>query len=142
MVLISAIHESYIHTSTYKYEYSDSMTKNTKTIQIERDIVRHVETMAYGQALGTLTKLVERFNPTLKSILKVEELFREKIEFDSKNQLLREMNNSMKASVLNVILVNLVIDNKITINDDNSLTWIYAEDNAKLKKSWAKAKPL
>ncbi len=118
------------------------MTKNAQTVKIEKDIVRHVDTMAYAQAIGALTKLVDRFNPTLKSILKVEELFREKIEFDSRTQLLRKMDGKMKASVLNVILAHLVINNKITINDDNSLTWIYAEDNKKLKKSWKKAIPL
>ena len=118
------------------------MPRNMETVQLEKNIVRHVDTIAYAQALGTLTKLVDRFNPTLKSILKVEDLFREEIEFDSKSQLLRKMNGSMKASVLNVILARLVMDNKITINKDNSLTWIYVEDNKKLKKSWGKAKPL
>lgn len=75
-----------------------------------------------------------------KKNLKVEEFFREEIEFDSKSKLLRKMDCNMKASVLNVILARLVVDNKITINEDNSLTWIYAKDNKKLKKSWDKAK--
>ena len=118
------------------------MTRNAQTVQVEKNIVRHVDFVSYATALSAMNKLVLKFNPTLKSILKVEELFRENIEFDSKSQLLRKMGGSMKAAVLNVILTRLVIEKKITINDDNSLTWIYAEDNTKLKKSWTKAKPL
>ena len=113
-----------------------------QTVYENKDIVRHVDAITHAHGLGTLSQLVERFNPTLKSILKVEKLFRKDIEFDSKSQLLRKMNGSIKTSVLNVMLARLVIDNKIMINKDNSLTWIYASDNKKLKKSWEKAKPL
>ena len=118
------------------------MTRNVQTVQVEKNIVRHVDFVSYAEVLGVINKLVLKFNPTLKSILKVEELFRENIEFDSKSQLLRKMNGSMKAAVLNVILTRFLMDNKIIINDDKSLTWIYAEDNKKLKKSWKNAKTL
>jgi len=118
------------------------MTGNRQAALAEHDIVRHIGTMAYGEAIGVMRKLADEFNPTLKSILKVEELFQKHIEFDSKSQLVRRLEGSMKPSVLNVILAKLVMENKIMINDDRSLTWIYATNNGKLKKSWKRARPL
>ena len=106
------------------------------------DLVRYVDTIGYLEATKVMQANIEKFNPTLKSIMKVEDLFREHVEFDSKTQLLRKLEGSMKASVLNVILARLVMDNKIMINDDNSLTWIYAENNKKLMNSWKKAESL
>jgi hypothetical protein len=82
---------------------------------------------------------LERYNPTLKSILKVERLFAENIEFTSKNQLLRKLEGSMKAPVLNVILKYLKELGKIVENKDGSWTWIYAAGNKKLKKSYKQA---
>jgi hypothetical protein len=78
-------------------------------------------------------------NPTLKSIIKVERLFKENIEFDSKNHMLRELNGSMKAPVLNIILRYLKGLGKIIDNEDGSWTWIYAADNEKLKRSYKNA---
>ncbi len=89
-----------------------------------------------------LKKDLEQYNPTLKSIIKVERLFRENIEFDSKNQLLRKLDGSMKAPVLNVILKYLKGIGKIVDNEDGSWTWIYALDNKKLKKSYERAAKL
>ena len=73
-----------------------------------------------------LKKDLEQYNPTLKSVLKVERLFKDNIEFDSKNQLLRKLDGSMKAPVLNVILRYLKGLGKIIDNEDGSWTWIYA----------------
>ncbi len=84
-----------------------------------------------------LEKDLEKYNPTIKSVLRVEELFKNSIEFDSKNQILRELEGSMKAPVLNVILKYLKSLGKVIDNKDGSWTWIYA--NAKLKKSYKKA---
>ena len=86
-----------------------------------------------------LKKDLERYNPTLKSVLKVERLFKENIEFDSKNQLLRKLDGSMKAPVLNVILKYLKGLGMVIDNEDGSWTWIYAADNKKLKKSYGQA---
>ena len=89
-----------------------------------------------------LKKDLEKYNPTLKTVLKVEELFKENIEFGSKNQLLRKLDGSMKAPVLNVILKYLKGIGKVIDNEDGSWTWIYAADNKKLKKSYGQATKL
>lgn len=89
-----------------------------------------------------LTKDLESFNPTLKSILKVEELFQNKGEFDSRSQLIRELGGSMKIQVLSVILKYLKSLGKVIDNDDGSWTWIFSKNNEKLKKSWEKAEKL
>jgi hypothetical protein len=90
------------------------------------------------QILG-LEEELEKYNPTLKSVLRVESLFRENIEFSSKNQILRKLDGSMKAPVLNVILKYLKSIDKVIENQDKSWTWIYAADNEKLKKSFSRA---
>ncbi len=82
---------------------------------------------------------LERYNPTIKSVLRVERLFRENIEFNSKNQILIKLEGSMKAPVLNVILKYLKGLGKILDNEDGSWTWIYAADNEKLKNSYKEA---
>jgi hypothetical protein len=87
-------------------------------------------------------KLAERDNPTLKSIIKIENLFKKHIEFNSRTQLLRELDGSMKATSLNTIIARLVDDNKIVVNDDHSLTWIDTEGNAKLNKQFSGAVPI
>ena len=84
-------------------------------------------------------KDLEQNNPTLKSILRIEKLFKENIEFNSKSQILRKLDGSMKAPVLNVILKYLKGLRKIIDNEDGSWTWIYAADNRKLKKSYENA---
>lgn len=91
---------------------------------------------------ASLKKDLERYNPTLKSILKVEELFEKNIEFDSKSQLLRKLDGSMKAAVLNVILKYLKGIGKVMDNEDGSFTWIYAAGNKKLKMRYNKAAKL
>lgn len=83
-----------------------------------------------------LEEELEQHNPTLKSILKVENLFKENIEFNSKSQILRKLDGSMKAPVLNIILKYLKGLGKVIDNEDGSWTWIYAADNKKLKKSY------
>ena len=86
-------------------------------------------------------ELAKRDNPTLLSIMKVEKLFKENIEFDSRSQLLRKLDGSMKATSLNTILAHLVDENKIIVNDDHSLTWIDIRGNKKMIKLWKSAVP-
>lgn len=90
-----------------------------------------------------LDKLVKELagknNTTLNSILKVEDLFKENIEFNSRSHLLRELKGSMKAPILNTIIARLVCEDKIVINDDHSLTWIDTEGNKKLNAQFSKA---
>lgn len=84
-------------------------------------------------------KDLDDYNPTLKSVLKVEDLFQKQGEFDSKSQLSRALGGSMKMPVLNVILKYLKSLGKVLDNDDGSWTWIYAKDNKKLRESWNNA---
>lgn len=84
-------------------------------------------------------KDLDDYNPTLKSVLKVEELFQKQGEFDSKSQLSRALGGSMKMPVLNVILKYLKSLGKVLDNDDGSWTWIYVKDNKKLRESWNNA---
>jgi len=102
--------------------YSKKDLQNTKIQTFNIDVI--------------LKKDLEKYNPTLKSILKVERLFMENIEFNSKSQLLRKLDGSMKAPVLNVILKYLKGLGKIIDNEDDSWTWIYAAGNKKLNKSY------
>lgn len=93
---------------------------------------RKIQTVEFEEEL-------EKYNPTLKSVLRIENLFKENIEFASKNQILRKLDGSMKAPVLNVILKYLASIDKIIENSDKSWTWIYVGDNEKLKKSFSRA---
>jgi hypothetical protein len=86
-----------------------------------------------------VTELAEKNNPTLLSIKKVENLFREHTEFDSRAHLLRQLNGSMKATVLNTIVAHLVSENKIVVNDDHSLTWVDSQGNSRLNEEFGKA---
>lgn len=87
-------------------------------------------------------ELAKRDNPTLLSIMKVEKLFKENIDFNSRSQLLRKLDGSMKATSLNTILARLVDENKLVVNDDHSLTWIDTRGNKKLNKHFDSAVPL
>ena len=121
--------------------YKQKSRKKSRNSRI--DIVQYIDTLGYAQAFIEMKSYAEKFNPTLKNVLKVEDLFRKHIEFDSKNELLGKLERKIKPSVLNVILARLVMDNKIMLHhNDNSLTWIYVEDNKQLKRSWEKATPL
>ena len=86
-----------------------------------------------------IKKDLVKYNPTLKTILKIEELFQKHGEFDSRSQLLRELGGSMKIQVLNVILKYLKSLGKVLDNEDGSWTWIFAKDNKKIRESWEKA---
>jgi len=80
---------------------------------------------------------IQKYNPTLKNILKVEQLFTKYKEFGSKAQLVKKLDVTMRPPVLNVILKYLERSNKILIDSDGSLVWIYASPKA--KSSWEKA---
>lgn len=86
--------------------------------------------------------LAEKNNPTLLSIMKIESLFKKHIEFDSRSQLLRKLDGTMKSTILNTIIAYLAYQNKIVINNDGSLTWIDTQGNKKLNREFAKAVPL
>lgn len=110
----------------------------SKPLHSRKQSERHARTMTFG-INSDLKKDLERYNPTLKSVLKVEELFERHTEFDSKSQLLRRLEGSMKAPVLNVILRYLKGIGKVLENEDGSWTWIYAAGNKKLRASYGRA---
>jgi hypothetical protein len=86
---------------------------------------------------GDISNDIQKYNPTLKNILKIEYLFTEYREFDSKAQLAKNLDVTMRPPVLNVILKYLEMSSKILIGNDGSLVWIHASPKA--KKSWEKA---
>lgn len=73
-------------------------------------------------------------SPSDYMVLAVEKLFKEGIEFDSKNQLLKTLGGNIRMPVLNAILKQLQRKNKIMNNNDGTWTWVYVSDNKKLKK--------
>jgi hypothetical protein len=85
-------------------------------------------------------KSIQKYNPTLKNILKVEELLAKYKEFDSKAQLAKKLDVTMRPPVLNVILRYLVKSNKVLLDKDGSIVWIYASPTA--KKRWDAATKL
>lgn len=99
-------------------------------------------TQSFRIAHMEIVKDLETYNPTLKSVLKVEDLFQNSGEFDSRTQLLRKLDGSMKIQVLNVILKYLKSLGKVLDNPDGSWTWIFSKNNETLKKSWEKADKL
>ncbi len=122
---------------------SKAKTMKGSPSTIKRD--EFLQTLIGGKKskLGKLVKeLVVKNNPTLNSMLKVEQLFKEHIEFNSRAHLLRELKGSMKAPILNTIIARLVCEDKLVINGDHSLTWIDAEGNEKLNAQFRKAKPI
>jgi hypothetical protein len=68
---------------------------------------------------------------------RTEQLFTEYGEFDSKAQLAKKLDVTMRPPVLNVILKYLEGSNKILTDNDGAMIWIYASQKA--KKSWEKA---
>lgn len=90
-----------------------------------------------AKSQNSISQQVQKYNPTLKNILRVEQLFIEHGEFESKTQLAKQLDVSMRPPVLNVILKYLEQSNKILIEDGGSMVWIYASPKA--KKSWDRA---
>ncbi|MGI0056257.1 MAG: hypothetical protein ACREAK_02650 [Nitrosarchaeum sp.] len=84
-----------------------------------------------------ISKNIQKYNPTLKNILKIEYLFIEYREFDSKAQIAKKLDVTMRPPVLNVILRYLEESSKILVDNDGSMIWIHASPKA--KKSWEKA---
>lgn len=122
---------------------SKQRAKKYSSAAIKQD--EFVQTLIEGKK-PELDKLVKELagknNTTLNSILKVEDLFKEHIEFNSRSHLLRELKGSMKAPILKTIIARLVYEDKIVVNHDRSLTWIDAKGNKKLNAQFNKAKPI
>lgn len=59
---------------------------------------------------------IQKYNPTLKNILRVEQVLTKYKEFDSKSQLTKKLDITMRPPVLNIILKYLEKSNKILID--------------------------
>ncbi len=79
-------------------------------------------------------KIIEKYNPTLKNVLRIEHLLAKYKEFDSKAELVKKLDVTMRPPVLNVILRYLARSNKVMLDKDGSIVWIYASPTA--KKKW------
>ena len=116
----------------YIYVHIKTMSKQ-KSIHSKR-----IDNENYVESIKEIMKItLEKYNPTLKNILKVEQIMAMYKEFDTKKQLVEKLDVTMRPPVLNVILKYLEKSNKILLNSDGSITWIYASPKA--IKSWEKA---
>ena len=116
----------------YIYVHSKTMSKQKSIYQKQIDNENYVESI---KEIMEIT--LEKYNPTLKNILKIEQIMAMYKEFDTKKQLVEKLDVSMRPPVLNVILKYLEKSNKILLNSDGSVTWIYASPKA--IKNWEKA---
>jgi len=91
----------------------------------------------HPKSYDDISKNIQKYNPTLKNILRIEHLFTQYREFGSKAQLAKKLDVTMRPPVLNVILRYLEGSSKILVDNDGSMVWIHASPKA--KKSWEKA---
>jgi hypothetical protein len=78
--------------------------------------------------------------PRLDSVLMVEDTIKKLDYYPTKNQLWRALPKSMMWQTFNVILDYLVKSNKIMIDKERKVVWIFA-DNPKIKELLAKSVP-
>lgn len=114
------------------------MDKGSRTILADQNVMYLIKAMSNEETTEVMKTLAGKFNADQEDTSRIERLFQEHIEFDSRDELVRKLGGA-KSSVLNVILIKLIVENKVMINDDGTLTWIYAADNAKLRESCEKA---
>ena len=75
--------------------------------------------------------------PRLDTVLMVEDAIRKAREYPSKRQLLLSLNKKMMYQTFNIIIAYLEESNKILIDKDGTITWIW---NPKLVKRYDKKK--
>jgi hypothetical protein len=78
--------------------------------------------------------------PTLPTIRMVEEMMKKRQFVNSRNQLFRELPKQVMSQTLNKILNYLEDSNKIILNNDGSIAWIFVESD-KVKKILKNSKP-
>ena len=116
----------------YIYVHNKTMSKQKSIEQ------KQIDNENYAESIKEIMEItLEKYNPTLKNILKIEQIMVMYKEFNTKKQLVEKLDVSMRPPVLNVILKYLEKSNKILLNSDRSITWIYASPKA--IKSWEKA---
>lgn len=117
----------------YMPELLSSKSKITAKKQSDRLLDNMIKKNP-AQMRRLVLKLAKKNNPRLLSQIRVEDLFKKHIEFDSRSQLLRALKGSMKADTLNTIIARFVQQDKLVINEDHSLTWIDTRGNDKLNQ--------
>jgi replication initiation and membrane attachment protein DnaB len=95
------------------------------------------KTKSHQATASNISESIQKYNPTLKNILRVEQVLSENKEFESKAQMVKKLDITMRPPVLNVILQYLEESGKILLDKDGSIVWIYASDKA--KKRWDRA---
>ena len=116
----------------YIYVHSNTMSNQNSAHP------KQIDSENYAKSIKEIMQITsEKYNPTLKNILKIEQIMAKYKEFDTKKQLVEKMDVGMRPPVLNLILKYLEKSNKILLNEDGSMTWIYASPKA--IKSWKKA---
>ena len=78
--------------------------------------------------------------PRLDSVLMVEDTIKKLDYYPTKNQLWRALPKAMMWQTFNVILDYLLKSNKIMIDKEGKVVWIFA-DNPKIKELLAKSIP-
>ena len=78
--------------------------------------------------------------PTLPTIIMVEEMMKKRQFVNSRNQLFRELPKQVMPQTLNKVLNYLENSNKIILNNDGSIAWIFVDSN-KVKKMLKNSKP-
>jgi hypothetical protein len=78
--------------------------------------------------------------PRLDSVLMVEDTIKKLDYYPTKNQLWRALPKAMMWQTFNVILDYLIKSNKIIIDKEGKVIWIFA-DNPKIKELLAKSVP-
>lgn len=75
------------------------------------------------KVINYILKKTQRFNPTLRSITIIEKLIYENKEFQTKDQLYKKLPKGMQYPMFNFILELLEKENKIMVDEDNSIFW-------------------
>ncbi|MGH9991976.1 MAG: hypothetical protein ACREBU_03900 [Nitrososphaera sp.] len=92
-------------------------------------------------SLDRIVKSSGAQGPTLATIQMVESAIKEAKEYPSKYQLWRSLQKGMHYQTLDTILRYLEASNKIMVDKDGAIIWIFA-DNPKLKKLLAESSRL
>ena len=78
--------------------------------------------------------------PRLDTVLMVEDTIKKLDYYPTKNQLWRALPRMVMWQTFNIILNYLIKSNKIIIDKDGEIVWIFA-DNPKIKELLAKSVP-
>lgn len=122
-------HTSIYYTTLYKFKIVSSLSNN----------IMKLDTPATRRKGGHASKTISPrgssgyHEPTLPTIQMVEAAIKAAKEYPSKYKLWRSLPKSMQYQTLEKVLNYLEASNKIMIDRDGTIIWIFA-DNPKLEK--------